>query len=326
MAQITEGEKPPPLDKGLLDKDIHKTYEDATQIHSLSGPAVIRDVNTEFEGKLSFGQRLADIIAATMGSWRFIIIQSCLLLTWIILNVTGVIGSWDPYPFILLNLALSFQAAYAAPVIMMSQNRQSQRDRLVAQNDFEVNKLGEIEVQAILLHLEQQDRLIIQLLQRFDRMAQHIGQSPSSIESGYDAATMPLDAGKKLGEEHRQRIENDMNNTVAVELQEPVITSQTVRDHMCQCYALVNIESFQRDNLLTTNYQPDPHQLAVLRILYKEAFISLGANFDEPDVEDLNQVKNLLIERMQYRGLDGELIIKYNEICQQLIAKVKDPQ
>jgi uncharacterized membrane protein len=74
--------------------------------------------------QLTVGQRIADTVAANMGSWRFIIIQSGILVIWIILNVTAYVQQWDPYPFILLNLALSFQAAYAAPFIMMSQNRQ----------------------------------------------------------------------------------------------------------------------------------------------------------------------------------------------------------
>jgi len=73
--------------------------------------------------------RIADKVAATMGSWSFIIVQSVILTVWIILNVIDWISHWDPYPFILLNLALSFQAAYAAPFIMKSQNRQAERDR-----------------------------------------------------------------------------------------------------------------------------------------------------------------------------------------------------
>jgi len=81
---------------------------------------------------LTVGQRIADTVAATMGSWTFIIIQSVILLVWIILNVTAYVQQWDPYPFILLNLALSFQAAYAAPFIMMSQNRQQDIDRKAA--------------------------------------------------------------------------------------------------------------------------------------------------------------------------------------------------
>ena len=99
---------------------------------------------------LTLGQRIADSVAATMGSWRFIIIQSTVLLSWIILNVTAWIRHWDPYPFILLNLALSFQAAYAAPFIMMSQNRQQDIDRKQAENDYQINIKAELEIE--LLH------------------------------------------------------------------------------------------------------------------------------------------------------------------------------
>ena len=84
-----------------------------------------------------------------MGSWRFIITQSCILFAWIALNVTGLVRQWDPYPFILLNLALSFQAAYAAPIIMMSQNRQATKDRLHAEEDFRTNVLAEREIAAL---------------------------------------------------------------------------------------------------------------------------------------------------------------------------------
>ncbi len=100
--------------------------------------------------QLTVGQRIADTVAANMGSWRFIIIQSAILVVWIILNVTAYIQQWDPYPFILLNLALSFQAAYAAPFIMMSQNRQQDIDRQKAENDFQVNVKAELEIE--LLH------------------------------------------------------------------------------------------------------------------------------------------------------------------------------
>jgi uncharacterized membrane protein len=99
---------------------------------------------------VTLGERIADSVAATMGSWKFIIIQSVILLIWIILNVTAYVEQWDPYPFILLNLALSFQAAYAAPFIMMSQNRQAAIDRLAANHDYEINCKAELEIE--LLH------------------------------------------------------------------------------------------------------------------------------------------------------------------------------
>ena len=99
---------------------------------------------------LTTGQKVADAVASTMGSWRFIIIQTTILLFWIALNITAWIQHWDPYPFILLNLALSFQAAYAAPFIMMSQNRQQDIDRKEAAADYQVNIKAELEIE--LLH------------------------------------------------------------------------------------------------------------------------------------------------------------------------------
>jgi uncharacterized membrane protein len=102
------------------------------------------------DSPLTAGQRIADAVAATMGSWTFIIAQSVALMIWIIFNVTAYVQQWDPYPFILLNLALSFQAAYAAPFIMMSQNRQQDIDRKSAENDYQINIKAELEIE--LLH------------------------------------------------------------------------------------------------------------------------------------------------------------------------------
>jgi len=115
---------------------------------------------------LTVGQRIADDVAATMGSWRFIIIQSIILLVWIILNVTAFIQQWDPYPFILLNLALSFQAAYAAPFIMMSQNRQQDIDRKSAENDFKINVKAELEIELLHQKIDQlRETEVVQLTQ-----------------------------------------------------------------------------------------------------------------------------------------------------------------
>jgi uncharacterized membrane protein len=103
-----------------------------------------RDVNRLHDQSLTFGQRMADRVAAAVGSWRFMIIQSLLLAAWIALNVSELIWkAWDPYPFILLNLALSFQAAYSSPIIMMSQNRQAAKDRLEAELDLQTDLKAE---------------------------------------------------------------------------------------------------------------------------------------------------------------------------------------
>ncbi|MBT8569979.1 DUF1003 domain-containing protein [Polynucleobacter paneuropaeus] len=101
-------------------------------------------------GPLTVGQKISDAVARTVGSWKFIIIQSVCILGWITYNSVNNANVWDPYPFILLNLMLSFQAAYTAPAIMMSQNRLSEIDRQHANNDFEVNVKAELEIE--LLH------------------------------------------------------------------------------------------------------------------------------------------------------------------------------
>ena len=107
---------------GALKIELHETEERLlTELRTLRrGLRGTQDGSRASRPRLTIGQRVADAVAATMGSWTFIIIQSFLLVVWIALNATAYVQQWDPYPFILLNLALSFQAAYAAPFIMMS--------------------------------------------------------------------------------------------------------------------------------------------------------------------------------------------------------------
>ncbi len=134
-------------------------------------PAVI-NVNKVADERLTFGQRIADGVATTMGSWRFIIIQTVIVVVWIVSNIWLLAHPFDPYPLILLNLLFSTQAAYAAPVIMMSQNRQSEKDRLTAQNDYITDCKGEEEIRHIMEHLDHQDDLILQIVKRLEE--QHI--------------------------------------------------------------------------------------------------------------------------------------------------------
>ncbi len=102
---------------------------------------------------LGFGSRLADSVANGMGSWKFIIIQTILVVLWMGLNLIGYIRHWDEYPFILLNLVFSTQAAYAAPIIMMAQNRQNERDRAQAQADYQTNIDAKLEIEALAIKL-----------------------------------------------------------------------------------------------------------------------------------------------------------------------------
>lgn len=106
---------------------------------------------------LGFGSRLADAVAKGMGSWKFIILQTIFILIWMVLNLVGYLYHWDAYPFILLNLVFSTQAAYAAPIIMMSQNRQSERDRLQAQADYQTNIIAKEEIETLTLLLNKLD-------------------------------------------------------------------------------------------------------------------------------------------------------------------------
>lgn len=108
----------------------------------------------EHDESLGFGQRLADKVANGMGSWRFIIIQTLLVILWMGLNVLGFVNHWDVYPFILLNLLFSTQAAYAAPIIMMAQNRQNERDRVQAKADYQTNLDAKMEIETLQITLD----------------------------------------------------------------------------------------------------------------------------------------------------------------------------
>lgn len=117
----------------------------------------VRNINKEFDNQLTFGQRVADKVAAFGGSWKFIIIFVSILVVWVLLNswiLVAMRSAFDPYPFILLNLFLSMLAAIQAPIIMMSQNRQAAKDRLDASHDYEINVKSETEIARLHLKLD----------------------------------------------------------------------------------------------------------------------------------------------------------------------------
>ena len=113
---------------------------------------ISRDANDEFHGSRTFGERMSDQIATFGGSWTFILLFISFLIAWAVLN-TAILGphrdAFDPYPYIFLNLLLSMVAALQAPVIMMSQNRAAQRDRIEAKNDYVVNLKAELEIRQL---------------------------------------------------------------------------------------------------------------------------------------------------------------------------------
>jgi uncharacterized membrane protein len=139
------------MDEGEL-----KPHERAVIERCVRRLAVSRNVNIDVENSSTFGERLADQVAAVGGSWKFIIGFAVFIALWSALNtVLLATHAFDPYPFIFLNLTLSMLAAVQAPLILMSQNRAAARDRLVATHDYEVNLKAEIEIAALHEKLDQ---------------------------------------------------------------------------------------------------------------------------------------------------------------------------
>lgn len=142
----------------ILEEDMNYIEEDEEIIHMLLDKTVSEDINHRHKQTLSVGNRISDKIAEVAGSWAFIISFCAVLILWIILNTVILLKPYDQYPFILLNLVLSCIAALQAPVIMMSQNRQEQKDRIRAENDYKVNLKSELIVEDLHFKL---DKLII---------------------------------------------------------------------------------------------------------------------------------------------------------------------
>lgn len=135
-----------------------------------------RNVNQVFERNLTFGERLADRVAAIGGSWSFIVSFCAFLLVWAFVNgVVFSVSSFDPYPFIFLNLLLSMLAALQAPIIMMSQNRQAAKDRLAAALDYEVN----VKAEAAIADVQDKVDRLMQMMEGFERY----GAAPGAGES-----------------------------------------------------------------------------------------------------------------------------------------------
>lgn len=145
-----------------LDRQVLESFERGVSSVQVSAASALRK-----DQEASFGQRAADNVAAFGGSWGFIITFCCVLVGWMAYNVVGLLGGgFDPYPFILLNLVLSCVAALQAPVIMMSQKRQEEKDRLRAENDYMVNLRAELEIRQ--LH----DMIDHQMAHQWERLAE----------------------------------------------------------------------------------------------------------------------------------------------------------
>lgn len=143
------------LIRTILDDEEEKTLEEEEIIHLLLERKVTRNLAKKNDDELTVGDKMADGIARFAGSWRFILIFLGCLLLWIAFNLLLAVRAFDPYPFILLNLMLSCVAAIQAPVIMMSQNRQEEKDRLRSLNDYKTNLKSEIIVEDLHQKIDQ---------------------------------------------------------------------------------------------------------------------------------------------------------------------------
>jgi uncharacterized membrane protein len=157
------------------------------------------------------GDRVADRLAAWVGSWTFLITQSVILIVWIAFNLVAWIAHWDPYPFILLNLVLAFQAAYAAPILMMSQNRQAKLSERRNHLDLQINMLAEQETTEILR--------LLRLL------CEHSGVGSANCDNGraFEAETKHAEIVRQIQNE----IEEQADETVAGEENAPAIGSHS---------------------------------------------------------------------------------------------------
>lgn len=132
--------------------------------------APVRDLNREADRRRSFAQRRADDLARLVGSWTFVLLQAVLVAAWIALNVVGVVAHWDERPFLLLNLVLGVESVLWAVVILLALNRSADRERLRAQQAFEVDVKVEEELRSLMTHLEVQDDVLVQVLLRLDHL------------------------------------------------------------------------------------------------------------------------------------------------------------
>jgi uncharacterized membrane protein len=129
----------------------------------------VRDLNREFDRKLTFTDRVASDFARLVGSWIFVLAQVGLMLLWVVLNAIGLLRHWDPYPFLFLNFIFSLEAAIWVSVVLMTLNSIADRDRMRAQNEYELNVKAEEELKALMNHLMHQDEILLQIVNRLDR-------------------------------------------------------------------------------------------------------------------------------------------------------------
>lgn len=136
--------------------------------HRSGDEAHSHPVNVVHHDEATPGERIADAVSAGIGSWTFLIVQTALVILWVGVNLAGFVLRWDPYPFILLNLMFSVQAAYTGPVLLLAGNRQSQKDRLTLEHAAQEAELTDKRTLTILSEIQRNTEITVKILQHLE--------------------------------------------------------------------------------------------------------------------------------------------------------------
>jgi uncharacterized membrane protein len=151
----------------------------------------VRDLNREIERRRTFADRVADDFARLVGSWVFVLVQVGIMVLWIGLNALNLIHPWDKYPFLFLNFILTLEAAIWVSVVLMALNRIADRDRLRAQQEYELNVKSEEELKALMNHLMHQDEILLQIVNRLDRGDREMKRLARRLEEAIESGNQP---------------------------------------------------------------------------------------------------------------------------------------
>ncbi len=177
------------MEPKLVDATDHGALKQSLHRHKTKVDNHRHVVNVVHHDEATFGERIADAASAGIGSWRFLIIQTFLVMIWVVLNFIGFLRHWDPFPFILLNLLFSVQAAYTGPVLLLAGNRQAQKDRLTLEHAAHEADKADLQNVAILKAIqknteitERNTEVTLQILRHVESLVtQHVGErAPAS--------------------------------------------------------------------------------------------------------------------------------------------------
>ena len=166
----------------------------------------VRDLNRDVERRLTFADRVAADFARLIGSWPFVLAQLSIIILWIALNALNLIRPWDSYPFRFLNMILSLEAAIWVSVVLMALNRQADRDRLRAQQDYELNVKDEEELKALMNHLMHQDEILLQIVNRLDRGDREMKRLARRLEDALEASKQSQPPAPATPQERAQQV------------------------------------------------------------------------------------------------------------------------